>query len=549
MWMRIFSFSSVPARTRPNRTSTKAGGDQSGSGLRPASYTANSLNQYTSRTVPNGFDVLGLASVSSSVTVNSSAADYRRGEYFQELLGMNNTSTSVWQSVTVTTSGGGTNTGNIFVPAATESYGYDADGNTTNDGRRTFTWDGENRLISMQAISSVPTGAKKKLDFAYDYQGRRIQKIVSTWNGSAYVAASTNKFLYDGWNLIAELNSTNGIVRSYIWGLDLSGTIQGAGGVGGLLAIKPTSSNPIFVAYDGNGNVNGLIDAATGTTSGQFEYGPFGETIRLTPNANNQSPFRFSTKYTDDESDFLYYGYRYYNPSTGRWLSRDPIGENGGINTYCQINNDTLNSFDVLGFVPGDPERNGEGPLGLFMRFLLRKGNNLDFPGYSQSVWDGILSLDVVDGYVSGLERRAKEIAKCCEETSVPIDQDILLANESFFDLGQMRKTLPAGLSIGSGSLVVQPTKVNVKCDGQKCSWEAAVTFNVFDIYTFKPAPIREPSDPASLQTVKPRPLYNFDSNLPLRLLSPVVFLGGQDYSIYDSRKRVFRGSMPCHTE
>src|SRR5437667_3741559 len=82
-----------------NRTSTKAGGDQSGAGLRPASYAANSLNQYTNRTVPNAFDVIGIASASSSVAVNSSAADYRRGEYFQELAGVNNSSTSVWQNV------------------------------------------------------------------------------------------------------------------------------------------------------------------------------------------------------------------------------------------------------------------------------------------------------------------------------------------------------------------------------------------------------------------------------------------------------------------
>src|SRR6266568_350284 len=155
-----------------NRTSTKAGGDQSGAGLRPASYAANSLNQYTYRTVPSAFDVIGIASASSSVTVNSSVADYRRGEYFQELLGVSNSSTSVWQSVTVTTSGGGTNTGNVFVPMATETFGYDADGNMTNDGRWTFTWDTENRLASMQALSSVPNAAKKKLDFTYDYRGR-----------------------------------------------------------------------------------------------------------------------------------------------------------------------------------------------------------------------------------------------------------------------------------------------------------------------------------------------------------------------------------------
>src|SRR6185436_4122736 len=226
----------------------------------------------------------GIANASASVMVNGSASDYRRAEYFQELLGVNNSSTSVWQSVTVTTSGGGTNTGNVFVPMATETFGYDADGNLTNDGRWTFTWDGENRLVSMQALSSVPSGAKKKLDFTYDYGGRRTQKIASTWNGSAYVAQSTNKFLYDGWNLVAELSGTNGLIRSYIWGLDLSGSMQGAGGVGGLLGIKPTGTNAFFVAYDGNGNVTGLIDATAGTTSGRFEYGPFGETIRLTPN-------------------------------------------------------------------------------------------------------------------------------------------------------------------------------------------------------------------------------------------------------------------------
>src|SRR5437667_952233 len=81
-----------------NRTSTKAGGDQSGGGLRSASYAANSLNQYTNRTVPSGFDVVGIANSSSSVTVNSSTTDYRRGEYFQALVSVNNSSTSVWQN-------------------------------------------------------------------------------------------------------------------------------------------------------------------------------------------------------------------------------------------------------------------------------------------------------------------------------------------------------------------------------------------------------------------------------------------------------------------
>ena len=342
-----------------NRKTTAVGGDQGGVALRPASYVPNLLNQYTSRTVPAFVNVLGAANSNATVTVNNQPTS-RKGEYFRSELNVDNTASPLWLSLTnLAVLNNGTNadivtniTGNAFLPQTPEAFGYDADGNMTNDGRWSFTWDSENRIVSMQAISTVPSGAKKKLDFTYDYQGRRIQKIVSTWNGSAYVVQSTNKFLYDGWNLVAELNSTNGVIRTYLWGLDLSGTGQGAGGVGGLLAIKPATGNPTFVAYDGNGNVMGLIDATMGTTGGDFEYGPFGETLRLTPNANNQSPFRFSTKYTDSESDLVYYGYRYYNPSTGRWLSRDPISEGSGGNLAGFVRNDGINYFDNLGLAP-----------------------------------------------------------------------------------------------------------------------------------------------------------------------------------------------------
>jgi hypothetical protein len=72
------------------------------------------------------------------------------------------------------------------------------------------------------------------LEFDYDHQRRRIQKIVSTNYAGDYYPHSTNRFVYDGWNVIAELNETNGVVQSFLWGLDLSGSMQGAGGVGGL---------------------------------------------------------------------------------------------------------------------------------------------------------------------------------------------------------------------------------------------------------------------------------------------------------------------------
>ena len=61
-----------------NRTATKAGGDQYGGNLRNASYTPNSLNQYTSRTVPGYLDIIGSAATNATVTVNQKAT-YRKG--------------------------------------------------------------------------------------------------------------------------------------------------------------------------------------------------------------------------------------------------------------------------------------------------------------------------------------------------------------------------------------------------------------------------------------------------------------------------------------
>jgi len=68
-----------------------------------------------------------------------------------------------------------------------------------------------------------------------DYQGRRIQKVVSTWNSSSssYVEEYTDNYAYDGWNCLAILNSSLSLLNSFLWGSDLSGSMQGAGGVGG----------------------------------------------------------------------------------------------------------------------------------------------------------------------------------------------------------------------------------------------------------------------------------------------------------------------------
>ena len=85
----------------------------------------------------------------------------------------------------------------------------------------------------------------------------------------------------------------------------------------------------------------------------RYEYGPFGEVLRATGPMAKANPFRFSTKYQDDETNLLYYGYRYYSPSFGRWISRDPIAEKGGSNLYAFLANNCLRTWDAYGHCGG----------------------------------------------------------------------------------------------------------------------------------------------------------------------------------------------------
>ena len=96
----------------------------------------------------------------------------------------------------------------------------------------------------------------------------------------------------------------------------------GAGGVGGLVAVS-VGGDYYFPGYDNNGNVIGYWDES-GSLVAEYAYDAFGNTISATGSMADVFPHRFSTKYYDA------YGYRYYSPSLGRWISRDPIGEDGG---------------------------------------------------------------------------------------------------------------------------------------------------------------------------------------------------------------------------
>ena len=180
----------------------------------------------------------------------------------------------------------------------------------------TLVWDAENRLIST-TVNTVTT------TYSYDAQSRRIAETTGS---------ETTVYIYDGWNPIAEYSTldlqTFDLERSYTWGMDLSGTMQGAGGVGGLLMVteQPAGAEKhYFPTYDGNGNVSEYL-SVNSTVVAHYEYDPFGKTTVATGTKAQDFPHRFSTKPLDDATGLYYYGYRWYDPvKRFRAVCRDPL--------------------------------------------------------------------------------------------------------------------------------------------------------------------------------------------------------------------------------
>ena len=340
------------------------------------------LNQYTSRTVPGFVNVLGTATNTATVSLWSqdNLALYppttRQGDYFRGEILFNNNTGALWLTITnvaVLSNYTGADivtniTGNLLLAKNPEAFTYDADGNLTSDSLWTNVWNGENRRIVIERRSDAPSLSKVKEVWTILADGRWIERIVSTNNGTSYYPSQTNRYVWDNQVLLAVLDHTNGVVMSFLRGLDLSGSIQGAGGVGGVLAVQVGPAGPAglagtthFTCYDGNGNVTALVNAATGEESARYAYGPYAEPLQRTGPMAKLNPIRFSTQYHDDYTEDDKYLFR--DLRDGRWPNRDPLGELGfetlrdrspnplgdDPNLYAFVGNNPIGNTDFLG--------------------------------------------------------------------------------------------------------------------------------------------------------------------------------------------------------
>jgi RHS repeat-associated protein len=230
-----------------------------------------------------------------------------------------------------------------------------------SDSRRQYTWDAAERLLS---ISNSGVSNAVKLAFQYYPDGRRAQKTVSCFTNNAWVVTRSLHYAWQGWKLTSECerNGEGSItaVRHFVWGPDIAGQQSAsleseAEGVGGLLLIrewKPVRGMKQYLPLtDGLGNISGLIDATDGSLAAEYDYDPYGGPVIERGLATEACPFRHRTRYYDSESWLYYYGYRYYDPSTTKWISKDPLAEAGGWNLTCFCDNDPVNKADPIGLM------------------------------------------------------------------------------------------------------------------------------------------------------------------------------------------------------
>jgi RHS repeat-associated protein len=230
--------------------------------------------------------------------------------------------------------------GDELTQDANYTYTYDEQGNLIRKISRTnptdvttFTYDAQDRLVGLQTSAAT-------VNYAYDALGRRIAKTV---NGSTtrYVLDGQNvRFEFDGSNALGAANTHAGLDR---------------------LLVRDQGSAQFFFQNDGLGSTTAISDGSANIIE-RYRYSAFGKLEVLnadftakTGNFPSQR-FTFTGREWEPEAGLYFNRARFYDPDAGRWLSRDPIGESGGVNLYCYVGNNPFNGTDLFGLTdPAGP--------------------------------------------------------------------------------------------------------------------------------------------------------------------------------------------------
>jgi RHS repeat-associated protein len=221
-------------------------------------------------------------------------------------------------------------------------FGFDEDGNMTRGLTPagdvfTASYDAENRMTSLAFTNA--TGMPRRTEYAYSGLGR-LRQLRSFTNG---VLSEDRRFLVSGFQVLRERDGRdNRILREYTW------SSSADGGIGRCLHLQAAGADYSYL-YDGKGNVAAVLQKDQ-TLAAHYAYGPFGE-LATSAGSLNQ-PLRFSTKPYEEGSGLSHFGHRFYSAATGKWTTRDPLGEKGGLNLYVFVGNNPVSQRDPLGLNP-----------------------------------------------------------------------------------------------------------------------------------------------------------------------------------------------------
>ena len=227
---------------------------------------------------------------------------------------------------------------------------YDANGNATQVGAKSFTYDSENHMMTMSTTGTT-------VSLIYDGDGNRVGKSVNgvpTW----YLVDDLNPTGYP--QVFDEL--TNGVVtRTYTYGLQRISEDQIVNG----------GWTPSFYGYDGGSHVRYLANAA-GTITDTYEYDAFGNRVYRSGTTPNNYMYR-GEQYDPDLSLYFLRA-RYYDPATGRFVGRDPedgiVTDPATLHKYVYAGGDPVNLVDPTGRTEAVADRPLSGSAGEYLGIL-----------------------------------------------------------------------------------------------------------------------------------------------------------------------------------